>query len=88
MSEENKSFVNELISDLKQQRDELRVRLHLGGQELKTEWEKLDDKLNQMSHRFDPLRDAVGDTAEDVWDSLKLVGGEIKEGFRRIRQAL
>ena len=33
MSEENKSFVSELISDLKQQRDELRVRLHLGGQE-------------------------------------------------------
>ena len=88
MSEENKSFVSELISDLKQQRDELRVRLHLGGQELKTEWEKLDDKLNQLSHRFDPLKDAVGDTAEDVWDSLKLVGGEIKEGFHRIRQAL
>ena len=88
MSEVKKTFIEELISDLKQQRDEIRVKLHLGGQELKDEWEKLDDQLNQLNHRFDPLRDAVGETAEDVWDSFKLVGGEIKEGFNRIRNSL
>ena len=88
MSDTNKSFMAELISDLKQQRDQIRVRIHLGSQELKDEWGRLDDKLSQLNHRFDPLKDAVGDTAEDVWDSLKLVGGEIKEGFNRIRKAL
>ena len=88
MSDEKKTFVAELISDLKQQRDEIRVRLHLGGQEAKDEWEKLDDKLNQLNHRFDPLKDAVGETAEDVWDSFKLVGGELMEGFKRIRNSL
>ena len=88
MSENKKTFVSELISDLKQQSDEIRVRLHLGGQDLKDEMGKLDDKLVDLNHRFDPLKNAVGETADDVWDSLKLVGGEIKEGFQRIRKAL
>ncbi len=88
MAENKHSFVEELISDLKQQRDEIRVRLHLGGQDLKKEWEVLDDKLNQLSHRFDPLRDAVGESADEVWDSMKLLGSEIKDGFHRIRKSL
>ena len=88
MSEKKKTLMAELISDLKHQRDELRLQIHLGSEELKEEWEKLDDKLSQLSHRFDPVKDAVEDTAEDVWESLKLVGGEIKEGFGRIRKAL
>ena len=88
MSESKKTFISELISDLKQQRDEIRVRLHLGGQELKEEWEKLDDKLNELSHRYDPLKDAVEETAEDVWESLRLIGSEIKDGFNRIRKSL
>ena len=88
MPEIEKSFVGELISDLKQQRDHLRVKIHLGGEELKDEFEKLDDKLSQLNHRFDPLKDAVGETAEDLWDSLKLMGSEIKDGFVRIGKSL
>lgn len=88
MPETEKTFVGELISDLKQQRDHLRVKIHLGGEELKDEFEKLDDKLSQLNHRFDPLKDAVGETAEDLWDSLKLMGSEIKDGFVRIRKSL
>ena len=88
MSDTEKTFVGELISDLKQQRDQLRVKIHLGGQELKEEFGKLDDKLSQLNHQFDPLKSAVGETTEDLWDSLKLVGSEIKDGFHRIRKSL
>ena len=88
MDNADKSFVEELISDLKQQRDEIRVRLHLGGQELMDEWAKLDDQLNILIHRFDPLSEAVGESASGVWESLKLVGDEIKTGFERIRNSL
>ncbi len=88
MSEEKKSLVGELISDLKRQRDQLRLQVHLGSEEVKDEWGKLDDKLSELSHRFDPLRDAVSETSEDVWESLKLVGSEIKDGFDRVRKSL
>ena len=88
MTATEKNTVAELISDLKQQRDELRLKIHLGNEEIKEEWDRLDSKLSQLNHRFDPLREAVEDTTEDLWESLKLVGAEIKEGFNRIRKAL
>lgn len=88
MSQDEKTFMAELISDLKRQRDQLRVQIHLGGEELKDEWDRLEDKLSQLNHRFDPMKDAVEETADDVWESLKLVGGEIKDGFHRIRKSL
>lgn len=88
MSRNQKTFMSELISDLKQQRDHLRLKIHLGGVELREEFGKLDDKLSQLSHSYDPLKDAVGETTEGLWDSLKLVGGEIKDGFHRIRKSL
>ena len=77
-----------MIHDLKQERDELRVRMHLGKEDLKDEWDVLHDKLNQLSDRYQPLREAADETAEDVWDSLKLFGSEISDGFKRIRKSL
>lgn len=85
---EKRRRTEEMISALKQQRDELAVKMHLAGAEAKEEWSRLDDKLNQLVHRIDPLKQAAGETGDDVWQSLKLVGEEIKQGFERIRKAL
>ncbi len=87
-TKEKNASVNKLIHDLKRERDELKVQVHLGSMELKEEWQDLTDKLDSLSRKYDPLKDAVGETAEDVWDSLKSLGGEIREGFHRIRQSL
>jgi uncharacterized coiled-coil DUF342 family protein len=88
MSCEQKNLIETLISDLKQQRDELRLKVHLGGEDLKDQLNKLDAKLLQLSDRYDPLKHAVEETSQDVWDTLKELGHEIKEGFQRIRKAL
>ena len=88
MTEDKRKTVADLISKLKQQRDELALQMHLGKEDLKDEWDAVQQKLDQLSHRFEPLNKAVAETSEDVWDSLKLVGEEIKEGFHRIRKSL
>ena len=80
--------IAELISTLKQQRDELRVKIHLGSQEVRDQWDKLDDRFVRLKADYEPLTDAVGETAEDVWESMKLVGEEISDGFNRIRKSL
>lgn len=80
--------VNKLIHDLKQERDEIKLQLHLGSMELKEDWNTLSDKLNALSREYDPLKDAVEESAEDVWDSMKLVGSELWDGFKRIRKSL
>ena len=88
MSQENKTLVEQLISDLKRQRDELRVKIHLGSEDMKDQLDKLDAKLLNLSDRYDPIKRAVEETSDDVWESMKKLGGEIKDGFQRIREAL
>ena len=86
---ENKSqVVDSLVSNLKRERDELALKIHLGKEELKDEWQKLDDKLAQLTSDYEPAKKAVAETADEVWESLKLVGSELKDGFKRIRDAL
>ncbi len=78
----------ELISSLKQQRDELVLQIHLGKEEAKEELEALTTKLDELTQEFDPLKEAVGESAANVFDAMKLVAGEIGEGFQRIRKTL
>jgi|LakMenE01Jun11ns_1017448.scaffolds.fasta_scaffold9899048_2 hypothetical protein len=88
MSEHPRSLIGKLIQDLVQQRDELKLDLHLGTQEAKEQWEKLEDKLFQLRQRFQPAQEAAEDSAEQVWDALKLLAGEVKDGFDRVRKSL
>ena len=87
MSEESHR-IQELIGTLKQQRDELSVKMHLAGMELRNEWNHLDTKLSKLCSKYDPVKDAVSETSDEVWESLKLLGSEIGEGFKRIGAAL
>lgn len=88
MTEENRKVLANLITKLKQERDELALQMHLGKEELKDEWDTVQHKLEQLTHRFEPMNKAVAETSEEVWESLKLVGEEIKQGFDRIRKSL
>jgi len=80
--------VKELISTLKQQRNELSVKMHLTGMEMREEWNRLDAKLSKLCSKYEPVKDAVGETSDDVWQSLKLLASEVSDGFKRIGQAV
>lgn len=77
-----------MISKLKQQRDELAVRVHLGKAEAKEEWDKVTAKLDELTSEYEPLKGAIRETSENVFSALKLVAGEVQEGFDRIRKSL
>jgi len=81
-------LLTELISSLKQQRDELALQIHLGKAEAREEWEKVQARLDQLMADAEPLKEAVEESAENVLESLKLVAGEIKNSFDRIRKSL
>ena len=82
------SPIGELISTLKQQRDELAVKIHLGAAEAKQEWENATDKLDELTQDYDPLKHAVAESTEDVTESMKLVAEEVMNSFNRIRKSL
>ncbi len=88
MSPSSHRLVSNLIRDLKQERDEIALQIHLGKKEAQNQWADLQVKLMELEDRFDPVKDAVEETGEDVWDAMKLLGSEIKDGFRRVRDAI
>ena len=78
----------EVISRLKQQRDELALQIHLGKAEAKEEWEKITARLDELTQDYEPLKDAVEESSENVLAALNLVATELHDGFDRIRKAL
>lgn len=85
---DNQKIVEELISGLKQQKDELALKIHLGKEDAKDEWDKVQDKFAKMMEEWEPVKDAVEESAGNVFESLKLVAGEIKESFGRIKDTV
>jgi hypothetical protein len=54
---------NELISDWKQQRDQLRIKIRLSNAELKEEFEKLEEQQFPLNQRFEPVAPQVATVA-------------------------
>jgi vacuolar-type H+-ATPase subunit D/Vma8 len=77
------SEFDDLVADLKQKRDELRLKIHLGSKEVQDEWEELEEKMQEFSTRAD-----LGKTTEGIGDALGKVGQELKLGYQRIRDAI
>jgi hypothetical protein len=84
----HKQTLAELIETLKQERDQLAVKVHLANAEARQEWGKLREKLDRLLADYEPARKAASQSAHDVGGALKVVAQEIKAGFERIRKAL
>jgi hypothetical protein len=77
------SEFDDLISELKQKRDELRVQIHLATKEAQDEWQDLEEKMDDFVSRAD-----LGRTGEGIGEALEKLGGELKLGYERIRDAI
>ena len=82
--------INEIFEELKQKRDELRVQMHLASKEIKDEWEELEEKMEDFSGKAKQFAsDAeLKKTGAGIGDALGQLGGELKRGYERIRDAL
>ena len=84
----DKNALEQLITNLKQQRDELAVKVHLGKVEAQQEWEKVNDQLRRLTDEYQPVINAVGETAKGVVSALELAAQEVKSGLDRVRKLL
>lgn len=77
-----------LFEDLKQQRDELRLQMHLAKAEAKQEWDKLEDKWEDIRPTLERVKDHSTEATKEAWGALELAGEAIKKGYQRIRRDL
>ncbi len=80
--------LTEIIDDVRQTRDELRVQMHLAAAEIKDEWEDLEKKWEHFHAHMEKVGEATGEAAEEVGEALALVGEELRNGYKKIRKTL
>lgn len=78
----------ELMNDLQQLRDELRLQIHLGSKDAQEEYEKLEQKWDELMRQGQPLSDAISDTAGNVGAAVELAADELKKGYENIRDLI
>ena len=73
----------DIVTDLMQKRDELRLQLHLGSKEAEEEWENLTLEWDKFlsEAQFDKSKDEVGEAAREL-------GLRMKEAYDRFRAAM
>ena len=84
------SELDDLIEDLKQKRDELRVQVNLASREIKDEWAELEEKMDEFTGKAKEVAGEAGlkETGEGVGQALGQLGHELKLGYERIRDAI
>jgi hypothetical protein len=73
---------DELVAKLKQERDELALKVHLGSKDAAAEWEKLETKWREVAAtKMPPMKEAARETTAGVAE-------ELKKGYERFRKLL
>lgn len=80
--------INELMTRLEQERDELQLKMHLAKADARDELAKLDDKMAQLRERASRVDDEAKEAFGDISDAARNLAAEIKEGFERVRKQL
>jgi archaellum component FlaC len=80
--------IQEKIAALKQQRDELKLHLHLAKAEARDEWNRLEEKWEDIRIKAENVCEEAGKTAGSVSTALVMALEEIKKGYERIRNII
>jgi len=87
MSEWKERFEKEL-DEVRRVRDELNVRVHLAKAEVKDRWNELEHAFHKLEAKGRQVAQASEEPLRDVRDAARLLIDQVREGYRRIREAL
>lgn len=80
--------VRSLFDDLRTQRDELVVKLHLARADARDEWQALEKRWEHLKAKMEVVGREAGEVAEDVGEAARDVLDELKKGYARLRTLL
>ena len=78
-----RSHLDQLLSDMQPEIDELRVKLHLAKKEAQEEFAKWETRVADYRSRTDQTGGEAGDIIEE---KAKAIAVELKDGFDRLRK--
>jgi SMC interacting uncharacterized protein involved in chromosome segregation len=84
----DKTHIDEMLAELRQESEKLKLKLHLAKMEAGDEWKNLETKLARLESKAKELGGATAEASQDVVAAAKLLGGEIRDGFKKIARHL
>ncbi len=82
---EIRNKIEALWNKLKEERDELRVQTHLAKLEALEEWDKVEEKLEQIKAKAGHAVEGTEEAAEHALESARHLGEEVRELIGKLR---
>jgi len=82
------SLLDKVVKEIEQDRDRLKLRLHLMKAEAKEEWEKTEKKWHHLKGNASHVSHEASEASKETYAALQLLGQEIKNGYKRIIKSL
>jgi ribosomal protein S5 len=86
--EPSKERLADAVAKLKQERDELRLKVRLGTMEAKDEWKELEAKWRTLEARLSDTKDGARVKAQGAREGVGVIAEELRAAYRRIRERL
>ena len=80
----DKSNLEETFDNLKQKRDELKVKLNLGKMEARDTWNDVEKNFQELETKMKGLRDQGEAEADRMKDDIQLLMSDIRDGIKRV----
>ncbi|HET8711493.1 MAG TPA: hypothetical protein VFM32_08960, partial [Spongiibacteraceae bacterium] len=80
--------LEQLIAQIKTERDEINVKLHLAKAEARDQWDVAEKQWHTFKQKSEKVLTEVDHTSGEVKEALSLAADELKKGYRRIREQL
>jgi hypothetical protein len=77
-----------LLADLERERDELRLKAHLGKAEARDQLARAEQKLEEFRQKAPIVKGVARDAAGQVEESARALATEIRAAFSRVRGVL
>ena len=78
----------DLVENLKTERDEIKLKLHLASMDVKDEFENVEKKWDEVSQKAVDIADDSKETSEEFIGKVKIIGEELKGTYERISSRL
>ena len=89
MESEGKHRWDDVLAKLRQERDELALKMHLGKEEAAAEWARLEATWHEIkASSMPPVTEPPDESSVGVGLALELAAEELKKGYGKFRQLL
>ena len=82
----------QLLAKFQQERDELKLKLHLAKEDLSDDFDELEQQVStlerKLSRKLQGAKAEASESAEDIEAAAKLLAEEIGDAFGRIKDRL